>query len=359
MKRQIKVLIVDDSPTQREYLTEMIAEDLGMVVVGRATNGAEAVQQVQKLKPDVVSMDVNMPVMNGFDAVREIMRVQPTPVVMVSASLEKSEVDVAFNAIQAGALAVIKKPAPFEPDFKFAREELLNTLRLMSEVKVVHHWKPRQVSPRSSVAPLLTNPGERPSVDVLGIASSTGGPSALVEIISNLPPNFPVPIVIVQHISEGFEAGLVEWLNRTCLLNIRIAQAGDMPEAGQVLVAPSFAHMYFKPDGRIALDADRRGYLNMPSGDVLFQSMAEVFGEYGMGVILTGMGADGAQGLLAMRRAGAVTLAQDEESCVVFGMPKEAINLGAAQYVVSLSKMAKVVTGLVTTRQIPETSTEG
>ena len=347
MKKQIQVLIVEDSPTARELLVHIISDNPGLVVVGQARNGAEGVRLTRRLKPDVISMDVNMPIMNGFEAVREIMQVEPTPVVVVSASMQFEELDVAFNAMKAGALAVLRKPAgPSHPDFAAMRDELVTTLKLMAGVAVVTHRPARaKVTGPLSIPPFAQN-GHIGQLTVVGLASSTGGPSALEAILSALPADFPVPILLVQHISAGFENGLADWLNRTCPLAVSVAQNGQKPEPGQVLIAPSGTHLRLSQARRVLLDRRPGPYDNVPSADVLLASLAEHYGQQAMGVVLTGMGADGAAGLRAIRDAGGTTLAQDEESSVVFGMPKEAVILGGAERIVSLAKMAKTITVL-------------
>lgn len=348
MKNRIELLIVEDSPTVRDLLVTIASEDPNLVVVGQARDGAEAVRLTQRLKPDVISMDVNMPVMNGLDAVREIMRLEPTPVVIVSASMQSSELNIAFNAMRAGALAVVQKPpGPRHPDFEAMRDEMLTTLRLMADVAVIRHRPPlSSVSAPGQLPPPMFNgrPG-RPAV--LGLAASTGGPSALEAILGRLPADFPVPIVIVQHISGGFETGLADWLDRTCALSVGVASAGQQLEAGRALVAPSGAHLRVSRTRRVHLDQHQGLYQNMPSADVMFESLADVFKRQAMGVILTGMGSDGAVGLRAICDAGGITLAQNEDSSVVFGMPKEAIALGAAEHVVPLGKMAQVLIDLM------------
>lgn len=345
MDKQVKVLIVDDSATVRQYLVDIVKEDVRFSVVGEARNGEEAIKLTRLLNPDVVSMDVHMPVMNGLECVKEIMRLHPTPIVVVSGSLHNSELNIAFNAIRSGALAVIgKPPAPAHPDFEHARFEFLNTLYTMSEVLVIHRWGDK--SPKKAELPPLTLERSHVPIEIVGIASSTGGPSALVDILSQIPGDFRVPIVIVQHISDSFEAGLVQWLNRSTTLNVMLAEDRQPLLPGQVLIAPAGAHLRVTGSGRVALDKQRNGHLNMPSADVMLHSIAQTYGELSLGVILTGMGADGAQGIKAIRDAGGRTIAQDEASCVVFGMPKEAIALGGAEYIASLDKIARIITGL-------------
>lgn len=347
MDKQVKVLIVEDSSTVRQYLSDMVNDDPRFRLVGEARDGAEAVKLARLLNPDVISMDIHMPVMNGLESVQEIMRTHPTPIVVVSGSLENSELNIAFNAIRSGALAVLgKPPAPNHPQFESSRLEFLSTLYSMSEVLVIHRWGSQQK--KVEIPQEVARP-EHPRVplEIVGIASSTGGPSALVDILGELPANFRVPIVIVQHISDSFEDGLVQWLNRSSPLEVVLGRDGQWLTPGQVVIAPAGSHLRVTRAGKIMLDENRQGHLNMPSADIMLESIAQAYGELSLGVILTGMGADGAQGMRAIRNAGGRTIAQDESSCVVFGMPKEAIALGGAEYVIHLNKIARLMVGLV------------
>lgn len=348
MKDKINVLVVDDSVAARQLITHILSESESLTVVGEAWNGEIAVQMARKLKPDIISMDIHMPVMDGFAAVREIMAAQPTPIVVVSGSLDNSELDIGFNSMRAGALAVIQKPpAPGHPEFAALRDELVTTLKTMADVAVIHHWPSRSRLATGSLSPLFSpTQSQKSTVAVLGIASSTGGPHALATILEQIPATFPVPILIVQHISEGFEGGLAHWLNTLSGLPVEVGRAGQQIEPGRVLIAPSGAHTRLSSTGRIVLDKHTDGYLHAPSADVMLTSLADVYGRRAMGVVLTGMGADGAAGLRAIFDAGGVTLAQDEESSVVFGMPKEAIALGGAQYVIPLKRMARMIAAM-------------
>lgn len=353
MKDKINVLIVDDSVAARQLITHILSESESLRVVGEAWNGEIAIEMARKLKPDIISMDIHMPVMDGFAAVREIMAAQPTPIVVVSSSLDNSELDIGFNSMRAGALAVIQKPpAPGHPEFEALSNGLVTTLKAMAGVAVIHHWPSRSAPTTGPLSPLFS-PGQdqKNTVAVLGIASSTGGPTALATILEQIPATFPVPILIVQHISEGFESGLAHWLNTLSSLPVEVGRVGQQLEPGRVLIAPSGAHTRLSSTGRIMLDKNTDGYLHVPSADIMLSSLAGVYGRRAMGVVLTGMGADGAAGLRAIFDAGGITLAQDEESSVVYGMPKEAVALGGTQFVIPLKRMARVIAAMVTSNK--------
>jgi two-component system, chemotaxis family, protein-glutamate methylesterase/glutaminase len=335
----LKVLIADDSPTARQILRYIIQSGEGMEVVGEALNGKQAVQMTQDLEPNVVLMDLIMPEMDGLEATSEIMHRRPTPIVVVSSTVDGRETEVAFQAIKAGALTVLPKPAQAgSADFSQQMNTLQNTIRAMSGVSVIHHWK-RQRAPE----PLKVNRAAMAQPPrILAITASTGGPAALSEVIGKLPADFPLPVVIVQHIAPDFLPSLVKWLNSVTALHVVVAEPGTKPQPGWVYIAPGDAHLYIDMQQRFRLESHTTAR-HMPSGDVLFQSVAQVYGPQAIGVVLTGMGDDGARGLRAMRDAGAFTIAQDEATAAVFGMPREAAALGGAGQVVALDEIAPTV----------------
>lgn len=345
----IRVLIAEDSPTYRELLVTILQNEPDLQVIGTARNGVEAVRLARRLKPDVITMDVFMPEMDGFEATRQIMTESPCPVVIISASTDKDQRDLTFNALKAGALSVLEKPTL--QDTNEVYRNLANQVRLMSEVKVVRHWgkptgplDPRPITPVN--VPVLGKE-ESAKVQMVVIASSTGGPGILAEILSNLPANFPAPILIVQHITPGFGAGLADWLNQQTPLQVRLARHADEPKAGQVLMAPEETHMVVNSMGLIALNNTPALHGLRPAADYLFHSVARVYGPRAIGVILTGMGSDGAEGLQAMRQAGAHTIAQNKETCIVFGMPAVAIALEAAEQILPAKQIAPAVMALL------------
>ncbi len=347
---KLKVLVVDDSPTTRELMTSIINGAPDMAVIGQAFDGRRAVKMAVDLRPDVIAMDVVMPEMDGLDATREIMHVAPTPIVLVSASLDTFETDIAFEAIQRGALAVHQKPgAPGSSGYEAEVSNLLRTLRAMAGVHVIHHWQrgngARPAAAASKPAPPTLQPPVR-SPEVVALVTSTGGPAALGAVLGRLPADFHLPVVIAQHIAPDFVAPLAEWLDEVSPLRVRVAEQGGCPLPGHAHIAPADAHLQMVGNGRFDLDRNQGGAAYMPSADILLGSVAQVYQARAVGVVMTGMGTDGALGLLAMRQAGAITIAQDEASSVVFGMPREAAALGAAGRVLSLIEIAGVLTHL-------------
>ena len=352
----LRILIADDSPTARLTLKYIITLADDLRVVGEAHDGPQSVEMAAELRPDVILMDIVMPGMDGLEATREIMHHSPTPIVVVSATVEGRETEIAFQAIKAGALTVLPKPpGPTSTDFDSHATNLHNTIRAMSSVSVIHHWKSRSSTPTRQpihsapkTEPVSSNTYSSPLAppEIVAIVSSTGGPAALNEILSNLPADFPVPIVIVQHIAADFLPSLVKWLNTVSNLTVTLAEPNQVPQPGHVYVAPGEGHLRFANGRRFGLDMTTAAP-HTPSGDVLLDSVARQYGAKAVGVILTGMGNDGASGLRAMCDTGAYTIAQDEETSAVFGMPREAINLGATRQVLPVSAIAGTLIELV------------
>ncbi len=332
----IKVLIAEDSPTARALLMHLIDSSPGMRVLAAVGDGEQAVEAAGRLHPDVVLMDVHMPRLDGFEAVRRIMQSQPVPIVMVSGTLT-DQVAATFCAIDAGALAFLPHPpGPGHPDHAADAAELVNTVRLMSEVRVIRRWA------KADRPPVIETPPARKGTrrvaaecELVAIGASTGGPPVLRAILSALPRNFPAPILVVQHIATGFVHGLAEWLASSCSLPIRVPAHGDRLMGGAVYLAPDGAHLGVDGSRCVMLSNAPPEHGLRPSVSFLFRSVAGVYGPRAVGVLLTGMGRDGAQELKLMRERGAVTIAQDEESSVIHGMPAEAIRLDAAHIVLS------------------------
>jgi two-component system chemotaxis response regulator CheB len=334
-QRTIRVLIADDSQTVRNHLAGMVNAVPGMIVVGEASDGEEAVARVEALRPDVVSMDIRMPRMDGLEATRRIMVQCPTPIVIVSALLE-TDVDLSIRSLEAGALAVVPRPAKPEPMQDSFQKQFINALTAMSGVSLVR----RRVGLERSSEPIqasLVVPAARAELVVIG--ASAGGPSALCEVIGKLPPDYPIPVVIVQHMPDEFMAGLVRWLGGQVRLPVELAEEGQILSRGRVYVAPGGSHLTVARYGRrlvAQLREDTGTEAYCPSVNVLFKSAALACGAECVGVILSGMGDDGAAGMMALREAGAATLAQDQATCTVFGMPGAAIERGAVQTILPL-----------------------
>lgn len=336
-QRKIRVLIVDDSPLIRTVLEAMLEDVADIEVVGQASNGQEAVRLTVRLKPDVLTLDIRMPQMDGLEATRHIMSVRPTPIIVVANSVYASDYNIAFKAIEAGALTVIEKPRGLgSTDYEAVRAELLTAIRMLADVKLVAR--------RPSSAPKLDKHGPmtgmlnamvtRP-IQVIAIASSTGGPGVLMQILGSLPADFSIPIAIVQHITPTFATGLADWLKTGSNLLVAVAEEGERIIPGKVLVAPSGVHLTITGGGIVRLDPSPPIKSSCPSATRLFESVAQTFGVNSVGIILTGMGDDGVDGLAKLSQLGAHVIAQDEESCVVFGMPKAAIERGIVDEVLS------------------------
>lgn len=334
-KKKIRVLIVDDSPTKREIFAALLRDEHDMEVVGISTNGSEAVAMTEKLRPDVITMDIEMPVVNGIDATKAIMSAFPTPIVIVS-SLSKAQIIYTMEAMHLGAVDFVA----VSEGFKKISEEFVRKVRLASKIKVVRYIDAR--APKVS-APLLSSvPLRKPSARsrVVAIGVSTGGPTALFEILSRLPEDFPSPVLIVQHMMGGFTEGLAEWLNTNCALNVREAKQNELLKPGAALICPGDFNLKVTMQQTIELVPIPPDALYKPSADVMMKSVAKVYGNNAVGVILTGMGRDGCEGMQAIKKAEGKTLAQDESSSIVFGMPKVAIESGCIDRIAPLKSMA-------------------
>jgi len=333
----IRVLIVEDSAVVSTLLMAIINNEQDLEVIGQAKTGAEAIEMSEALNPDLITMDIRMPVMDGLTAIRKIMSTRPKPIVVISSNID-DELQISFKAIDEGALAVLEKPCGVnDAQFSSMQREITNTIRCMAEVKLI---KRRMLQP-----PVLTEQVTmlEKGYQIVVIGSSTGGPQALKTILSGFPENFSMPIVITQHISTGFVEGLTEWLNESCLLQVKIATDGEKLMAGVVYFAPDHAHCMIKKRGAdyyIELCKEQGGDYFMPSVARLFQSVADHCLGNAIGIILSGMGNDGAAALLAMRQRECLTIAQDEQSSIIFGMPKAAIELEAAMRILPVDEIS-------------------
>ncbi|HEY3450484.1 MAG TPA: chemotaxis-specific protein-glutamate methyltransferase CheB [Myxococcales bacterium] len=345
----IRCLIVDDSPTFRAVMRRVLLKSGVVEIVGEAADGEEAVSRAVALRPDVITMDVRMPRRDGLQAIAEIMRVQPSRIVVVSAVAGDGNEELTFQALKLGAVEVLGKPtalsAPaFEQQANAIRQKVLEVARIASPASL-----PRAPAVSAPVAvpaaPVPAPRGPRPvvahgkSLCCIGIVASTGGPPALNKVLSALPASFPVPILVVQHIAAGFGEGMVRWLAAQCAVKVKVAKAGDALEPGTVLFAPDDAHLMVSM-GRVRLDSGPPVKNLRPSGTVLLTSLAREFGASAAGLVLTGMGDDGSAGLKLMREQGAFTAAQGRSTSVVYGMPEVATRTGAAQVALELDEIA-------------------
>jgi two-component system chemotaxis response regulator CheB len=346
MKR-IRVLVVDDSRTSVELLSTILAGDGRFELAGTASDGKEGVRKVRELAPDVVTMDIHMPVLDGYEATRQIMESHPVPIVIVSSSWDSGSVEKSMRAMSAGAVAALAKPSgPLSPRFAEECRELSETVAAMSEVKVVRR---RPVGGKRPLRQPHREPGCRLDVRLVAIGASTGGPPVLETIVSNLPADYPLPVVVVQHIALGFLEGLVSWLRLRTAMKVMIAEHGARLEPGTVVFAPTDRHMTITREGVVCLDDEPPEYGTRPSVGYLFRSLARTHGSKVAAVLLTGMGRDGASELKVLRDAGATTICQDKESSAVWGMPGEADRIGAAQFVLpppAIAEKLKRITGL-------------
>lgn len=341
----IRVVIVDDSPVILELLTFGLMEDPLLQVVGTAHDGEDAIRVVAEKHPDIVLMDINMPTMDGFEATRRIMETNAVPIVIMTSARDPREVAVSFEALQAGALACLQKPTGIDhPEYGRTMGELTRTVKLMAEIPVVRRW-----GTRTETGEVPRFPPREPAhtIRMIAIGASTGGPGAIETILAGLPHNLPVPVLIVQHISEGFTQGFVDWLEKTSGFPVTIPDNGDLPKPGHAYVAPEGYHMGLDSHFAIQLVRGQRENNLRPSVAHLFRSVNAVCGNHAIAVLLTGMGEDGAEELLQLKNAGALTFAQDEGSSIVFGMPGTAVKRGAALYVMPPEKIADMITYLV------------
>lgn len=341
-KRPIKVLVVDDSKVSRDLLQNILESDPDIEVVGYAVNGEEALHWLKNHEVDVITMDILMPGMNGLEVTRRIMETHPTPIVIVSSAYQPKNAEQGFQAMEVGALAILEKPRRSNDElYKLQTKEILDTIKTVAEVKLVKRW---QIKKKEII---VSEPEELiENIEAIAIGASLGGPVAIAKLLAGLPATFPVPIFIVQHIASGFTSGFSSWLQSQSPLHITLAMEGERPRPGHCYIAPDACHLEITKNRMIKLNRSTKDLLQ-PSVARLFQSVADAYGPQAVGVILTGMGTDGAPELKLMRQQGAYTIAQDEKSSIMFGMPREAIKLGGVARILPLDAIPQALINLV------------
>ncbi|BAI90949.1 chemotaxis-specific protein-glutamate methyltransferase CheB [Arthrospira platensis] len=372
----IRVLLVEDSPVALIILKRILAQCNDILVVGTARSGLEALSLIPQLQPDVICTDLHMPHMDGLEFTGEVMANFPKPILVISASVQAEDTYNVFQLLNAGAVDVFPKPKTgLASDYQQAGMELIHKIRVLAGVKVfTKHRRGATVkaaspaaSPSSHLGSRVNSPVAVPTPQktsfssqiktpqhrsqsvtrVVVIGASTGGPQALHTVLTQFSPKLPVPIICVQHISEGFLRGLVNWLDCQCSISVKIAQAGDLPERGNVYFAPEGKHLEIDRNGRFLYSSNPALGGHRPSITVTMKSVANFYGSHTLGVLLTGMGRDGADGMLEIAQWGGITIAQNEESCVVFGMPREAIALGAASHILPVEAIAPLILNMI------------
>ena len=335
----IRILIADDSELTRVVLRDLLSQDPAIEIAGEVSDGRSAVEQTARLKPDLVIMDVMMPIMDGLEAAAEIMATTPTPILMLSANTDPQDSRSAFAAIKRGALDVMAKPSGVVSEaFSQIAGQLIAKVKSLSRIRVIHHYRSHRPKPEQTRIALPAGPRR-----ILAIGASTGGPKAVLQLLQGLPGDLPAAVLVVQHIADGFAPGFADWLDRETALPVRLATAGGDLQPGRVLVAPNRFHLAVRAN-RVALEDTAPLHNCRPAVDALFHSLADQqLAAQTVAVLLTGMGTDGAAGLSSLQRQGAYTIAQDEASCAVFGMPKAAIARGAVAQVLPLENIAGVV----------------
>ena len=353
--RKVRAIIVEDSATVRARLVEIMQSDPEIELVGEADNGKDGISLCERLRPDVITMDMMLPVMTGQAATEYIMAHCPTPILIVSASVNRGELFRTYDALAAGAVDVLEKPTGREPDGQW-ESYFLSTVKLVSRIKVITRpmgrLKQRAAARVAAPEAAYTRP-KGSGIEVVAIGASTGGPGAIVEILRGLPADFRLPLLLVLHINEPFGSAFADWLDAQTERGVRHAVDGESVEgiAGQMIMSPGHSHLVVR-DGRLRLTQDAERHSCRPSVDVLFESLAREYGAQGAGCLLTGMGRDGAQGLFEMRKAGALTIAQDEATSVIYGMPREAALLGAAQHILPIQEIGPAIANLTREKRV-------
>jgi two-component system chemotaxis response regulator CheB len=348
-ERKIKILVTDDSLTTRNFLVKMLSMDPDIEVIGTANDGIEAMAFIRKTKPDVVTMDINMPRMDGFEATLNIMRELPVPIVIVSSEYTSTETSKKFRALENGAVAILPLPVGFgHPDFESSMKHFVSTVKLMSEVRLIRRWDrtPNTLKQDDQKEMFLKIDAVKEigtTIRIIAIGASAGGPMVVKEILDNIPGNLSVPVIIVQHIDSEFTQGYADWLNLSASVKVVIAKDGELMEPGKAYMAPGDHHIGVKAANIIIISKEALESGLRPSVSFLFRSVRNVYCDHALGILLSGMGADGAKELKLMKDAGSITIAQDAISSLIHGMPGEAIKLGGATFVYSPAQIVQFI----------------
>ncbi len=338
----IRAVVVDDSSTMRELLASILKNAEGIEVVGIGANGEEGVHLTQRLRPDIITLDMRMPGMNGLEATRQIMRDLPTPIVIISGSMMPDDINMTFEALKAGALAVVNKPGMADPE---ACERIIQTVRQMAGISVVHYWN------RQSHLSMEWCEGAVPSPlpplpfssQIIGITAATGGPPALAALLTPLPADFPLPIVVLQRLPPGYSIGMMDWLRKQTTLHIEIASHGDALRPGTVFLAPDDYHIQITRQGIIELSKTPPDHGWRPSANYLFRSLAQTYGPGALSIVLSGLGDDGLAGLETISLMGGLILVQEESSCVATELPHAVLTRGITAHALNLDQLSAVL----------------
>jgi two-component system chemotaxis response regulator CheB len=352
MNMPIRVLVVDDSAFMRKLITEIINDDPDLEVAGYARNGQDALKKLEKLDVDVVTLDVEMPVMDGLETLKRIMEMRPLPVVMLSSQTRRGS-ETTIHALSLGAVDFIAKPSGPPGDGSSALDgvaaEIKSKVRLAATARLQPSEpakRPRLVKPPS--LPVFDRPASGGAEKIVIIGSSTGGPKALEGVFTSIPANLPAAMVVVQHMPKDFTRSFAERLNSLCPFPVKEASDGDLVENGKVLIAPGDYHLIITPDRRVKLNQDERVMFLRPAIDVTMEKLPAVYGSKILGVILTGMGRDGAKGMAEIKKAGGITIAQDKNTSTIYSMPRVVAEEGNADYILPLDQIGRVITELIT-----------
>ncbi len=353
----VNVLIVEDSQFVRELLIHIMQSDPEINIVGTASTGEEAIKLTKLLNPDVITMDIKMPGIDGIETTKRIMEEKPTPIIIISSAIgSAAETQTSFEAMQAGALALFPKPSGYsEETYAKLAAELTRSIKMISEVKVIKRHSNRVFQKAEQKETHYSKASHKRLVKIIVIGSSTGGPIVLQKILSLLPKNFSIPILIVQHMSAGFIEGFAQWLKHTTGFNVKVPANEELVKPAMAYIAPDKKHMTINGFGKIILVNDNPVNGLRPSVSYLFRSVAQHFGANSIAVLLSGMGKDGAAELKTLRDNGALTIAQDKDSSVIYGMPGEAIKLDAAELVLSPEQIAETLNSIAKIGTIPKT----